>query len=152
MEPTFSNRLSVRLGHSAVSSHRLPWKFSSSYTITCKEQRPEGPALAGLPAAQFQPACSSRLYLQEPERSLVLGRPALPAGGHRKELRLWELSTKLRLVEGIFSQRNIQGQRTGTPSCFWTRGNEDPVLCFSVFPLLRYFLLCKTRCAMKGTP
>ena len=34
MEPTFSSRLSVRLGHSAVSSHLLPWKFSISYTIT----------------------------------------------------------------------------------------------------------------------
>lgn len=36
MEPTFSSRLSVRLGHSAESSHRLPWKFSISYTITWK--------------------------------------------------------------------------------------------------------------------
>lgn len=38
MEPTFSSRLSVRLGHSAESSHRLPWKFSSSYTITWKNK------------------------------------------------------------------------------------------------------------------
>lgn len=36
MEPTFSSRLSVRLVQSADSSHRLPWKFSISYTITWK--------------------------------------------------------------------------------------------------------------------
>lgn len=38
MEPTFSSRLSVRLGHSAESSHRLPWKFSNSYTVTWKDK------------------------------------------------------------------------------------------------------------------